>query len=229
MSVKGSKHIDLGTRRGRRKQHRDYYFSRAQNFYQRLSDTWTMKRQGEVLIPLPEPVRAGWERFWTLRPDVAKSPDAKVFRTLLVIVQKVERNHRKDFAARDWRSGKKRSVPHRLRLLSERELLALDPKMQRFFNMVITRRKWQGKTEVVRNYECSKPWLFVSKSKPYYYTHQVVPNGDAVSEEKYLSRHVYGPSEFLLAERIRYHGDHFRDYDIWPDEGPSIEEEYEDR
>ena len=145
MSVAGNLHVRLDRRRNRRRLTRGHQFREVNELLKQQSDMWASKHEPQPLIELPEPVRAGWERYFFVRPDVLRSPEGPTVEKLLVLLQRVEYSHRKDFAVRDWRRGHKlRPKIHHLRRISDKEFRGLSTKQQRYFAYYAIRRKLRG-------------------------------------------------------------------------------------
>jgi hypothetical protein len=146
--------------------------------------SWLKKPEG-TWVELPEPIRAGWERYFVVRPDVQRGPEGPMYDRILRLVQHVEYSNRKDFAERDWRRGNKRvtkpHVPHRADLATYN---AMTPEMQKHFILSVEKDdkgRLQGPV-----YELVHPWKLQSRIRPSYITHRLIPDGDVASEDKWV-------------------------------------------
>src|ERR1039458_1875876 len=65
------------------------------------------KKSYDQYVELEKPVRAGWQRFYVLRPDIAKSPQGpRIQRLLDNCLQSVVYSARKEFTHRDYKTKK---------------------------------------------------------------------------------------------------------------------------
>ncbi len=152
-----------------------------------------------VLVPLPKPVFGGWERYFFVRPDAARSSEGPELERMLPLVQNRERSGRQDFALRDRRhGGKKRARPHQLTRLDDRTFQVLVPEqLRQHFLFVHEReldaasRRWAWR----RFWTARHPWKFVSRVARFYHTHQWLPDAMAEAERRYLHDRLelYGP------------------------------------
>lgn len=178
----------------------------------RKTELYRAKWAEPALVELPEPVRAGWQRYFFIRPDLERSPEAPLLRRLLPVVQNDQWANRHDFAQRDWqRGGRLRPTAHDLRVLdSERELHALDDPLQRCFVM----ERWRDSYgHWRRRWVVAHPWKFVSRVRPYYYTHRVVPNSEAESEQERINQRLYCGKGWPMRHYIRQRGESNLDRD----------------
>lgn len=175
-------------------------------------------RREQVLVELPEPVAVGWERYFFIRPDLDRSPEAPALRRLLPLIQHVEVSNRKDFARRDWQQGgKKVPQPHRHRALSEKEFWALDERLQRCFELHIERTPKTNHRR--RIFVFKDPWKFVSRTRRYSITHRALPHSEADSERRFIDGIQYGKG-WPFRHRMRTEGWGGRH---WSDYGPRFE------
>lgn len=148
-------------------------------------------RREQVLVELPEPVAVGWERYFFIRPDLDRSPEAPVLRNILPLIQHVEVSNRKDFARRDWQQGgKKVPKPHRPSAISEKTFWSLDEKLQRYFELRIERIPKTNYRQ--RIFVLKDPWKFVSRTRRYYITHRALPHSETLAEEAHIDKIQYG-------------------------------------
>lgn len=229
MSVAGSLHVRLDRRRDRRRLTRGQQFREVNHLLKQENETWAAKRGPEALIELPTPVRAGWERYFFVRPDVLKSPEGPTLEKLLVLLQNVQTSRRKDFATRDWRRGNKlRPKVHYLRRISEKEFRSLSEKQQRYFAYYAIKRKTYSGSWIEHTYEFKFPWKYVSRTRPYYITHRALPNSEADSRSSFLCKKLWGP-DYMYRHFARYVGDSYKRWDRGEDslfrDGISVTEE----
>lgn len=183
---------------------------------------WEAERKGGdgVLVPLPAPVRAGWERSFVVRPDVARSPDARIARQLLRLVQNIEHSNRRDFYARDWEhGGRLRPRPHCLKEFDNHDFALVPEDLKKHFLFLHTRRfnRFTRKMEWHRAWVVRSPWRFATKTRPYFVTHRFVPDPDFKTEKAFINDKLYGRfwkhGEYKYRHIIRTEGLAYPRYD----------------
>jgi len=178
-----------GRRRSRRA-HVEGQIRRMRSLDDRLHELSRSKRQ-EVLVELPAPVAAGWERYFFIRPDLDRSPEAPNLRQILPLIQHVEVSNRRDFARRDWQhGGKKVAQPHRPKAISEKSFWGLEERLQRYFELHIERSP--GSEYKRRVFVLKDAWKFVSRTRRRYVTHRALPPSEALSETTHIESIQYG-------------------------------------
>lgn len=172
-------------------------------------------------VELPEPVRAGWERYFTVRPDLQKSPEGPYLDRILSLVQRRETSNRRDFAQRDWEHGNK-MVPraHRLKEIEPATYWILTPKMREHFVPAVHRSKYRGRTILTATFSVAHEWKFVSRMRPYWLTHQVVYDCDTKSDQHWIDTQLNGPADFKIRHLLKWRGGWSKEY---PD-GPEMQE-----
>ena len=189
--------------RAERKVHLESEIRRVWALHRKRSELWNARRE-TVLVELPEPVFAGWERYWFVRPDLAHSSEGPALARLLAVLQKVDISHRKDFAERDWlRGGKKRPTEHKLHVVSEEDFFEkVGADLRDQFTLVFYKDQWERKQAAfVYRY----PWKFVSRVRPYYFTHRALPHSAVESELSEIDKAMFGRG-WIYRHSIRHHG-----------------------
>ncbi len=209
-------------RRLRRRVSVEATIARMRALDRRAFDLCQGRRGREVTIELPVPVRCGYERYWFIRPDLARSPEAPLLREILALVQRVEHSNRRDFAERDYRrGGKKMPQPHALGVLAEKTFYGLEERLQRHFVLF----RWVDRHGTQRRaFAFKEPWKFVSRTRTSYLTHRTLPDSEALSEEAHIESLQWGkgyPYRHLI--RIEGWGSHdFYDYDPFDRREPLV-------
>ncbi len=123
------------------------------------------------MIPLKHPYQRGWKRFFVLRDNVAKSPDAEFYQEILKKINTVKYHHDKNFRVRKRRKCRYyyAEKQQRLRELTEREWLAnslklSDAEKQCFY----AKMEWdKNKYRMVATYVFVECWRFALVVKPH--------------------------------------------------------------
>ena len=149
-------------------------------------------------IELEYPIRKGFKRVFTLRPDYAKSKDAKVYWDILRHINNATFCHDKSFMEKTWKSKTKKPIQQGVSYISHKnwkdkietkypaKVKALFEK--RWHQFYHNRRPVGGEWR----YHCIKTFMFVLKVEKYFITHRVVINPQLESETKQLYNQIYG-------------------------------------
>lgn len=62
------------------------------------------------VVELDKPIRKGWFRFFVLRPDIARSPDAKILKPLLQLVNNTIHSRDGSFMQKPWNGKVKKPI-----------------------------------------------------------------------------------------------------------------------
>lgn len=168
-----------------------------------------------VLVPLDEPVRAGWERYFVVRPDMRRSAEGRYLERVLAVVQKREVSGRKDFARRDWRHGN-RMRPTKLQLgeVDAGAYWAMTPRMRTYFEPRVRRPSKRGARfgERLRvTFVVAQPWKFQVKVRVYWKTHERVYKFNGDSERAWIHVRLFGP-QWRYRHLLRQRGDTLREW-----------------
>lgn len=186
----------------------------------RLSKTreqlWQQK-QNLPMVPLAHPYQRGWKRFFVLRDDVKRGPQAGFYKTLLVKISTVEYDHDRSFKRKKRRRGRKVYVVKQQLLREfyaygwEANRMNLSDDEKACFTRVETFDIKTRCTDV--KYVITEPWRFVLKVMPHMVTH-VKLHDELLQQEiatvnNHIEKHFYEPRIHRLIN-----GRYFR----WKDE-----------
>lgn len=143
------------------------------------------------LVPLPHPVRNGWERYFVVREDVRKGPHGKFLERLLNKINTTEFCKTKDFKRLNWKTRKMEPIQQHLAYLDEKEFEKLDAREKTAFNKERRLFKYWFTQEYRDVWVVTKPWQFVFRIRPSFLTHEKVVNGDIESEIKKIREKLY--------------------------------------
>lgn len=164
-------HYRLRTRRQKiRAQHKHFEKKlialgreRSELYYQLRNLGW---------VDLDPPIMRGWKRFYVLRPDVARSKQAKFFEAILDKINTTMYSSRKDFKVKKRKFGKKVYVVKEQQLLQPDEWhfkkLSFSEAQQQLFEEQLRRDKYRK--EPVKVYVFREPWRFILKVRPNWIT-----------------------------------------------------------
>ncbi len=142
-------------------------------------------------IELQEPYQKGWERFFVLRDDVARSNTANFYTNILQKINTVKYCTRKDFKKRKRVKGKKIDV---LKIQytkafdqSEFDKLNFTEKEAALFSWELI-KQWNNK--YVKMLVFNEPWRFVLKIAPHIITHAKMVDVKLESEIKEIENFI---------------------------------------
>ncbi len=119
----------------------------------------------EELIP---PVQRGWKRFFILKPELERSPDADFLKELLSNINTTQYSHRRDFKTKTKRKGKKVYV-ERIQNLEELQDYLFQKKIVNDKEKLYFKEEWDFrycKRNPFKKYVFTHPWKFVLKTEP---------------------------------------------------------------
>lgn len=150
--------------------------------------------RGQPWIPLEVPERAGWQRYFIVRPDIARSPQGpRLERLLNKHLQNVVRSPRKDFKKQNYKTKVWEPIEQRLKMITKKDYDTLSPAEKNMFSyMKIKRKGWPTGVWYEECFIFDKEWQFEMRIKPYYYTHRQVVNGDLERQYQEVSDQFYG-------------------------------------
>jgi hypothetical protein len=152
---------------------------RALALLRRIDDLSNAMRR-QPWVPLETPERAGWYRYFIVRPDIARSPQGpRLERLLNKHLQNVVRSPRKDFKRRNWKTKLFVSMEQSLKALTKKDYETLLPAEKLMFRFTVIRKKlWRNEILYEERYVFNKDWQFEFRIRPYYFTHRQVIDGE---------------------------------------------------
>ncbi len=144
------------------------------------------KRNSGIIEMLPEPVFAGYKKFFIIRQDVLNRHDIDNIKNLLDMLNTTIKSKSKSFK-RKVSKGVYEIVEPKLKSLTDSEFFDLDDGIQKYFIREYcydkSRYKW----------ECAYPWFFITKTIKYYYYSRIIPDSESDSKSdrayNYLETH----------------------------------------
>lgn len=156
-------------------------------------------------IPLPEPIRHGWKRFFVLREDIAVSRFAEDMQQILKHINQIVFSRRRDFMRRMGRSKVWEPIPHGLRSIgvAEWDRKKIPEHLKKYFSRCDIfcsecTPQWHES-----RYHFKHPYWFVSVTKRHYLTHYTEPDPALESRIAKLQKFLEGEGWATLA---RHHG-----------------------
>jgi hypothetical protein len=172
--------------------------------------SWELHMQKRELgyIKLEKPVLAGWERYFVLRPDVARSKEAAFYQKILDKINTIQRCKRKDFMVKHRVTKKLHPKEQFTRRLETSEFVkcGFTEGQKALFEQRIIRPIAGFKYKV---YVFMEEWRFEFRIRKHYITHaQIIDNvlEQEISElDKVVGEHnargvlnkVYGYSRYV--------------------------------
>lgn len=192
------------------------------------------------LVPLEIPYQQGWVRFFVLREDVLRSPQAEFFQHLLTKINTYKYSNAKSFSKKVRKKGKRIVVEEHQELCRvypqqwNCEKLGLTDKEKTYFTYV---EKWcQNFDRMLRYYEFNESWRYVLRVKPHFVTHRKAIDAEIESEldcieNRITNYHLRNKINKLKSGRGKYKGYYDEDEKpkyIDPNKNKSLQEFYED-
>lgn len=168
-------------------------------------------RSALPLVPLEEPYRKGWKRFFVVRDDVRRSRYGPFFEALLPKINVELYQKDKDFTKRKNRRSKKRiPIEQHLRTFCEWEWNASSCKLtdveKQLFSRVEYYDKWRRR--IVVKYVFNEPWRYVLVVRPHIITHRKMKDEVLEQQIAELSNHIrsndLGPKMYKLTKGRSY-------------------------
>lgn len=161
------------------------------HLHKELDRIWQAKKL-LGMVALNPPIQKGWKRYFALRPDVARSKDAKFFQELLDKVNDTDYSISKDFKVKRRRFGKK-TYEVRIKKLAEFhefgfQKLKLTEKEKLYFKEEW--RLYHKSTGVYKVYAFTEPWRFVPVVKPNIITHVKAIDPILEQEKSWIKQHL---------------------------------------
>lgn len=179
------------------------------------TELWDKKR-ALPLVPLKEPYQRGWERYFVLREDVARSKDALFYKTILEKINTTQYSSEKTFKKKKKRrKGVYVDRNQFLKEFSESEWnspkLVLDDKEKIHF---YKRERWCSNFKRYKiHYVFNESWRYVLRVRPNMITHTKMV--DEVLEQEIDQLENYITSNFLrckIAKLVRGREKYIWDY-----------------
>lgn len=171
----------------------------------KFEDELLHKRKALPLVPLATPYQKGWQRYFILREDIAKSKEALFYKTLLEKINTSQYSSEKSF-----KSKKKRKRKHvyieKLQVVKEfsesewrSPKLSLTAKEKMHF---YKRERWCPNCKRFKiHYIFDEPWRYVLRIRPNMITHTKMV--DAVLESEIDRVRNYITNRFLRNSMIK--------------------------
>lgn len=147
-------------------------------------------------VELEKPIRWGYKKFFVLREDVAKGPDAKVYLGVLPYIQNTIYCKRKDFTKKSYKTKKMVEMEHSLNDISHKKFNEISEtltlKQRSLFVKYWYTTKYHSKTIGGEwRYRLMKDWMFVPKIDVHYVTHQLILDPLLESELAEIENRIY--------------------------------------
>ena len=128
------------------------------------------------LIPLENPYQQGWVRYFVLREDVLRSPNAEFFQNLLTKINTYKYSNTKSFSRKVRKKGKKSIVEESQELYRvctyqwNCEKFGLTDKEKAYFTFVV---EWsEAFKRFLHYYKFNESWRYVLRVRPHFITHR---------------------------------------------------------
>ncbi|WCT13519.1 hypothetical protein [Mucilaginibacter jinjuensis] len=160
--------------------------------------------QKELLpkVPLEHPYQRGWKRFFVLRDDIKRGPQADFYEALLTKINTVEYHHDKSFKRKKRRKGRNVYVIKQQLLREFGEYSWQVNRMQ----LTEDEKACFTRVEFINPYRrldvkyvITEPWRYLLKVAPYMVTHIKLMDVDIERELSYINDHI---DNHHLAPRI---------------------------
>ena len=152
------------------------------------------KHRDLPLVPLITPYQKGWERYFVLREDVARSGDALFYNVLLEKINTVQYAPDKSFKKKKRKKGmyvyndKQQTVKDFFEYEWASPKLELTEKEKAHFHKV---ERWSDNWKCYRiHYVFDEPWRFVLRVRPNMITHTKMVDADLESEIDNLGNYI---------------------------------------
>lgn len=172
-------------------------------------------RHNLPFILLEKPYQQGWLRYFVLRDDVLRSPNADFFQNLLDKINTYQYSSIKSFSKKTRKNGKKVWLPttQDLYLVPMHQFhcpnLGLTNDEKTYFSVV---EQWSDSFDRMRQfYKFDDSWRFVLRIKPHIITHKKVLDTDLERKIKWIenqitNKHLRPKINKLTTGRSRYKG-----------------------
>ncbi len=191
------------------------------------------------LIPLENPYQQGWVRYFVLREDVLRSPNADFFQNLLLKINTYKYSNAKSFSAKVRRKGKKIIVEEHQELYRvctnqwNCKKFGLTEKEKAYFTYV---EEWSETfSRMLRYYKFNESWRYVLRVRPNIITHRKAIDEVLEQELKWIDNRI---TNYDLRNRInrlkigfsryRYYENNEKPKYSDPNKNKSLQEYYED-
>lgn len=143
-------------------------------------------------IPLEEPIRAGWKRFFVVKKEHQGRNDFRELQSLVDRLNTIVVCRNRSFKRKDAKSKKVVDIEQRLRAIDQQEMEELEPKhFRRFFQPCIRCQHptvlFEGRCHWNRpHFHFDAYHLLEFRVKPNYLTHMKVTDGDLASRKRQI-------------------------------------------
>lgn len=179
---------------------------------------WEGKRAFNV-VALDKPFQRGWNRFFVLRSDVARSKDADMYKGILKWVNTTVHCRRKDFTYKPWNSKVYKPIQQGISFMRQDEWTkaekVLTLKQRSLFDKRWHQTYHKGKPSGgFWGWHLQKDWMFVYKIEPYWVTHRVVINPQLESETAEIWGRIWSDGRYYkIAKRLGWRVNEREDWD----------------
>lgn len=191
------------------------------------------------LLPLENPYQQGWVRYFVLREDVLRSPEAEFFQHLLTKINTYKYSNIKSFSKKVRKKGKKTIVEEHQELYQvcprqwNCEKFGLTEKEKTYFTYV---EEWSETFDrMLRYYKFNQAWRYVLRIRPNIITHKRAIDEVLESELQWIDNRI---TNYDLRNRInrlkigfsqyRYYENDEKSKYIDPNKNKSLQEIYQD-
>ncbi len=151
-------------------------------------------KQNLPFIPLEIPYQQGWLRYFVLREDVLRGPNAEFFQTLLAKINTYHYSNTKSFSVKKRKNGKKvwLTTPQDLYQVPLYQFdcpkLGLTVHEKSYFSVV---EEWDVSfNRMHRYYKFNESWRFVLRIRPHIITHKKAIDTDLEKELKWIENKI---------------------------------------
>ena len=168
------------------------------------------------LIPLENPYQQGWVRYFVLREDVLRSPNADFFQNLLTKINTYKYSNAKSFSRKVRKKGKKIIVEEHQELYRVCPLhwnckkFGLTEKEKAYFTFVV---EW---SEVFKRflhyYKFNESWRYVLRVRPHFITHRKAIDEVLESELQWIDNRITNYHLRNKINRLKSGRGHYKGY-----------------
>ncbi len=180
---------------------------------------WMGKRACNI-VALEYPVQRGWNRFFVLRQDIARSPDADMYKGVLKWVNTSVHSRRKDFMYKPWNSKVYKPMEQGISFMREKEWKEAEKKFTIKQKSLFDKRwhtiyrKDKPTNDGFWGWHLQKDWMFTFKIEPYWVTHRVVINPQLESETAEVWARIWSDGRYYkIAKKLGWRVNERDDWD----------------
>lgn len=168
------------------------------------------------LIPLKEPYQQGWVRYFVLREDVLRSPDAEFFQDLLTKINTYHYSNSKSFSKRVRKNGKKvevEKIQDLYKVYPEQwnsNKFGLTDKEKEYFSMV---EEWNPIFKMTTRYhKFNESWRYVLRTRPNIITHKKAIDEVLEQELRWIENRITNYHLRNRINRLKSGSGHYKGY-----------------